>query len=294
MGIYTMENDKLTVTISDHGAELVSLFDRPNQRELIWQADPKFWARHAPILFPNVGKHFGGKYLYEGTEYPAVQHGFARDMEFRCMEYDGNRIRHRLTSDGMTREKYPFDFQLDVTHCLEGSRLTVQWDVKNTGNTTMYFTIGAHPAFRVEVQEGTEFEDYFLQFAPDVDELSYILLDPESGTANPDRSWPMKLKDHRFRLRKDMFDKDALIFDGGQIQWAALALPDGTPYVALESKDFPNYGIWSKPGAPYVCLEPWCGRCDNCGFTGEIPEKPGIIALAPGESFIKSYDIIAF
>lgn len=294
MGIYTMENDKLTVVISDYGAELVNLFDRPNQRELIWQADPEFWARHAPILFPNVGKHFGGKYLYEGKEYPAGQHGFARDMEFQRVECDGSMIRHRLTSTEETRERYPFDFQLDVTHRLEGNRLTVQWDVTNQGGETMYFTIGAHPAFRVNVLPDTEFEDYFLQFAPDVDELSYILLDTDSGTAVTDKVWPMKLKDHRYRLRKDMFDKDALVFDGGQIQWAALALPDGTPYVALESRDFPNYGIWSKPGAPYVCLEPWCGRCDNRGFEGEISAKPGIIALAPGESFTKSYDIIVF
>src|SRR5699024_603583 len=150
------------------------------------------------------------------------------------------------------------------------------------------------PAFRVEVLPDTKLEDYFLQFAPDVNELSYMLLDTESGTAIADKSWPLALNDHRYRLRKDMFDKDALIFDGGQIQWAALALPHGSPYVALESKDFPNFGIWSKPGAPYVCLEPWCGRCDKRGFAGDISEKPGINALVPGEVFEKSYGIIVY
>ena len=294
MGIYTMENGRLTVTVSDHGAELVSIFDRANQRELIWQADPTFWNRHAPVLFPNVGKYYGGSFSYEGKEYPEGQHGFARDRDFKRVESDGDMIRHRLISDAETKERYPFDFQFDVSHRLNGNRLTVQWDVTNTGQKKMYFTIGGHPAFRVEVLPDTAFEDYFLQFAPDVDELTYRLLDLDSGTAIMDKTWPLHLTDHKYRLRKDMFDQDALIFDGGQIQWAALALPDGTPYIALESRDFPNFGIWSKPGAPYVCLEPWCGRCDNRGFGGDISEKPGILSLEPGDTFTKSYDIIVF
>lgn len=294
MGIYTMENGKLKVTVADYGAELVNIFDKANQRELIWQADPAFWNRHAPVLFPNVGKYYGGNFSYDGKEYPEGQHGFARDMAFKRIESNGDMVRHRLVSNEETRKRYPFEFLFDIAHHLNGNRLTVEWKVTNRGDKTMYFTIGGHPAFRVEVLPDTKFEDYFLQFAPDVNELSYMLLDTESGTAIADKSWPLALNDHRYRLRKDMFDKDALIFDGGQIQWAALALPDGTPYVALESRDFPNYGIWSKPGAPYVCLEPWCGRCDNRGFEGEISAKPGIIALAPGESFTKSYDIIVF
>ena len=175
MGIYTMENGRLTVTVSDHGAELVSIFDRANQRELIWQADPTFWNRHAPVLFPNVGKYYGGSFSYEGKEYPEGQHGFARDRDFKRVESDGDMIRHRLISDAETKERYPFDFQFDVSHRLNGNRLTVQWDVTNTGQKKMYFTIGGHPAFRVEVLPDTTFEDYFLQFAPDVDELTYRL-----------------------------------------------------------------------------------------------------------------------
>lgn len=294
MGIFTMKNSKLTVAIADAGAELISIFDNSNQRELLWQADPKFWNRHAPVLFPNVGKYYGGCFLYEGKEYPEGQHGFARDMEFDQIEGNDTMVKHRLVSNDETRQRYPFDFQFDVTHHLNGNRLTVQWDVVNQGDKTMYFTIGGHPAFRVEILPNTQFEDYFLQFASDVDELSYLLLDLASGTAMPDKALPLHLHNHQLRLKKDMFDKDALIFDGGQIQWVALSLPDGSPYIALESKDFPNFGIWSKPGAPYVCLEPWCGRCDNQGFDKDISEKPGIIALASGETFEKAYDIIVY
>ena len=133
MGIYTMENEKMSVTIADHGAELVSLYDRKNQRELMWQADPAYWNRHAPILFPNVGKYYGGSFTYEGKEYPEGQHGFARDMDFKRVEGNGDLVKHRLVSSEETRARYPFDFQLDVTHLLNGNHLTVRWTVVNQG-----------------------------------------------------------------------------------------------------------------------------------------------------------------
>ena len=222
------------------------------------------------------------------------QHGFARDTEFEQAASGENFVTYRLCADEESKKVYPFDFVLEITHRLNGNRLTVEWNVKNTDNKEMYFTIGGHPAFNVNVLPDTDFEDYSLVFKEGTEKLSYVLLDAESGTAIGDKVYELELTDSKYALKKDMFDKDALVFDGGQIEWAALALPDGKPYIALESKGFPNFGIWSKPGAPYVCLEPWCGRCDNKGFEGEISEKPGIIALKAGETFKKSYDIIVY
>lgn len=294
MAAYTIENEKLSVTIDAHGAELSSIYDKENDRELIWQADPAFWNRHAPVLFPNVGKYYGGHFTYNGTDYPMGQHGFARDTEFEQAASGENFVTYRLCADEESKKVYPFDFVLEITHRLNGNRLTVEWNVKNTDNKEMYFTIGGHPAFNVNVLPDTDFEDYSLVFKEGTEKLSYVLLDAESGTAIGDKVYELELTDSKYALKKDMFDKDALVFDGGQIEWAALALPDGKPYIALESKGFPNFGIWSKPGAPYVCLEPWCGRCDNKGFEGEISEKPGIIALKAGETFKKSYDIIVY
>lgn len=294
MATCTIKNEKLAVTIAAHGAELSSIYDKANDRELVWQADPAFWNRHAPVLFPNVGKYYGGHFTYNGTDYPMGQHGFARDTEFEQVESGENFVTYRLCADEESKKVYPFDFVLEITHRLNGNRLTVEWNVKNTDNKEMYFTIGGHPAFNVNVLPDTDFEDYSLVFKEGTEKLSYVLLDAESGTAIGDKVYELELTDSKYALKKDMFDKDALVFDGGQIEWAALALPDGKPYIALESKGFPNFGIWSKPGAPYVCLEPWCGRCDNKGFEGEISEKPGIIALKAGETFKKSYDIIVY
>ena len=294
MATCTIKNEKLAVTIAAHGAELSSIYDNANDRELVWQADPAFWNRHAPVLFPNVGKYYGGHFTYNGTDYPMGQHGFARDTEFEQAASGENFVTYRLCADEESKKVYPFDFVLEITHRLNGNRLTVEWNVKNTDDKEMYFTIGGHPAFNVNVLPDTDFEDYSLVFKEGTEKLSYVLLDAESGTAIGDKVYELELTDSKYALKKDMFDKDALVFDGGQIEWAALALPDGKPYIALESKGFPNFGIWSKPGAPYVCLEPWCGRCDNKGFEGEISEKPGIIALKAGETFKKSYDIIVY
>ena len=294
MATCTIKNERLSVTIAAHGAELSSIYDKANDRELVWQADPAFWNRHAPVLFPNVGKYYGGHFTYNGTDYPMGQHGFARDTEFEQAASGENFVTYRLCADEESKKVYPFDFVLEITHRLNGNRLTVEWNVKNTDNKEMYFTIGGHPAFNVNVLPDTDFEDYSLVFKEGTEKLSYVLLDAESGTAIGDKVYELELTDSKYALKKDLFDKDALVFDGGQIEWAALALPDGKPYIALESKGFPNFGIWSKPGAPYVCLEPWCGRCDNKGFEGEISEKPGIIALKAGETFKKSYDIIVY
>lgn len=294
MATCTIKNEKLSVTIAAHGAELSSIYDKANDRELVWQADPAFWNRHAPVLFPNVGKYYGGHFTYNGTDYPMGQHGFARDTEFEQVASGENFVTYRLCADEESKKVYPFDFVLEITHRLNENRLTVEWNVKNTDDKEMYFTIGGHPAFNVNVLPDTDFEDYSLVFKEGTEKLYYVLLDAESGTAIGDKVYELELTDSKYALKKDMFDKDALVFDGGQIEWAALALPDGKPYIALESKGFPNFGIWSKPGAPYVCLEPWCGRCDNKGFEGEISEKPGIIALKAGETFKKSYDIIVY
>lgn len=294
MATCTIKNEKLAVTIAAHGAELSSIYDKANDRELVWQADPAFWNRHAPVLFPNVGKYYGGHFTYNGTDYPMGQHGFARDTEFEQAASGENFVTYRLCADEESKKVYPFDFVLEITHRLNGNRLTVEWNVKNTDDKEMYFTIGGHPAFNVNVLPDTDFEDYSLVFKEGTEKLSYVLLDAESGTAIGDKVYELELTDSKYALKKDMFDKDALVFDGGQIEWAALALPDGKPYIALESKGFPNFGIWSKPGAPYVCLEPWCGRCDNKGFQGEISEKPGINTLKAGDVFKKSYDIIVY
>ena len=286
-----IENEKLIAGISLHGAELSRLFLKDAQQEVLWNADGKYWARHAPVLFPNVGKYFKGALTHKGMDYPEGQHGFARDCEFVCTIQESDRAVFILESNEDTLKRYPFPFRLEIGYELEDAGIKVMWKVLNIGNETMYFTIGGHPAFNVPVLDGTKFTDYYLYFEGK-DSLDYKLLDKASGCIIAESSEDLTLENGMYQLREGMFDNDALVFDDGQIDKVAILYPDKKPYITMECAGFPNFGIWSKPGAPFVCLEPWQGRTDNVGFEGEISTKPGITALNPGEVFNKSHEII--
>lgn len=288
--MHTLENDQLRVTISDHGAELSGIFDKKNNREVLWNANPAYWKRHAPVLFPNVGRLYNDTSLIGGKTYTSGQHGFARDMEFVCTEEAKTSVTHLLEANDTTKKAWPYDFQLYITHTLNDRDLTVSWKVVNKDQDTMYFTIGAHPAFNVPVLPNTTQDQYHLTFSGQK-ELTYCLLDATLGTALPDQPHTLSLENETCLIDAHMFDEGALIFDNSQITKAGITLPDGTPYVEISCEGFPNFGIWSAIGAPFVCLEPWMGRCDNTGYEGELSQKPNINALKPAEVFDKSYMI---
>ena len=242
-----MENDVLSVEIAEHGAELTKLYNKKTGTDLLWDAEPQFWKRHSPVLFPNVGKTYKNTVKINGTQYPTSQHGFARDSEFKCIHAGKDE--------------------------------------------TIYFTIGAHPAFRFAKNEEGK-TDYILKF-PGKDELKYCLINMKEMAPDPEELHEMKLNEETYPLTEELFENDALIFDNTQIEEAWICHKDGTPYVGVKSEGFPSYGIWSVKDAPFVCLEPWMGRCDNIGFDKEISEKPGINKVEVGETFEKEYQIIA-
>ena len=244
-----LENERLCVEIAEHGAEVTRIYDKMKDTELLWNGDPAYWKRHSPILFPNVGKTYHNTVLINGTQYPTSQHGFARDNRFQCVRETADTVSFLFSSNEETKEVYPFDFDLTVTYRLEGDSLTVKWEVQNTGDEEMYFTIGGHPAFC--------FEDECCQ------------------------------------LNEEMFENDALILDHGQISEVWLCHKDGTPRVGMKCEGFPNFGIWSVKNAPFVCLEPWMGRCDDIGFDRELSEKPDVNKVPAGGRFEQSYVIVA-
>lgn len=290
--IHTIENEFLRVSVNDHGAELCSIYDKEKNREIMWQADPAYWKRHAPVLFPNVGRNYQDHYRIDGKEIPSSQHGFARDSEFCCIDTTADSITHQLTSTEETKVRYPFDFKLQIKHILKGREVTVCWSVANYNQVVMPFTIGGHPAFNVPAGDTGCKNEYSLTFDGQAS-LSYLLLDPTSGTAIADQLHTLTLENGTCRLDDHMFDNDALVFDN-QIEKAGILMPDGTPYLELTCKGFPNFGIWSVPGSGFVCLEPWMGRCDDCGFTRELSEKDNINLLNPEEVFTKNYTIKVF
>lgn len=285
-----LENEFLCVEIAEMGAEVTRIYDKTEDNEILWEGNPVYWKRHLPVLFPNVGKTYKNRVLINGTQYPTSQHGFARDNVFTCIEAANEKASFMFRSSEETKEVYPFDFELHINYKLNKKELTVEWQVKNCGDETMYFTIGGHPAFRFAKPEETK-ADYVLK-VPGKEKLEYVLIDISCGCANVDEIHTLQLSEETYPLSDELFAKDALVVDNGQIEEAWLCHKDGTPYVGVRSAGFPNYGIWSVEGAPFVCLEPWMGRCDNVGFNAELSEKPNVNKVEAGEKFIKDYTIV--
>ena len=181
----TMENENLRVQISDHSAELSSIYDKAADREAVWIGDPAFWNRHAPVLFPFVGKVNGGFYTHKGVKYPMGQHGFARDNEFECIENTENKTVHRLVSTEETQKVYPFDFAFTVTQELSGRTLTITWNVENTGDDDMYFSVGGHPAFMIP-------EQYDIVFNKGLENHTETEKTETSGRQNPVHQNPFR------------------------------------------------------------------------------------------------------
>lgn len=285
-----LENEFLCVEIAEMGAEVTRIYDKTEDNEILWEGNPVYWKRHSPVLFPNVGKTYKNRVLINGTQYPTSQHGFARDNVFTCIEAANEKASFMFRSSEETKEVYLFDFELHINYKLNKKELTVEWQVKNCGDETMYFTIGGHPAFRFAKPEETK-ADYVLK-VPGKEKLEYVLIDISCGCANVDEIHTLQLSEETYPLSDELFAKDALVVDNGQIEEAWLCHKDGTPYVGVRSAGFPNYGIWSVEGAPFVCLEPWMGRCDNVGFNAELSEKPNVNKVEAGEKFIKDYTIV--
>ena len=291
-----IENEFLKIGVDKSGAQLSSVFDKKNGREVLWKADKTFWGRHAPVLFPIVGKVRNNTYTYHGKQYSLGQHGFARDMDFTLVSKTDNEIVFSLKSNSETLKVYPFDFELIIKHKIEDNKVRVFWKVVNTGSDTMYFSIGGHPAFNVPALGTSDSkEDYYLHFEGK-SAVSYKLLDPAEGTVDNSSVYKLATDNGYYRIKESMFDNDALIFDEYEVDKVSLCYSDKTPYITLDAKGFPSFGIWSatKKNAPFICLEPWIGRADDKGFDGSLEQKYKEQKLASGAIFEADYTIAVF
>lgn len=284
-----LKNQFMQIEIAAAGAELMHILDLRSGTELLWNGDPAYWKRRSPVLFPNVGKTYGNVMRIGGASYPTSQHGFARDMDFSCECADAASCTFLLKSDETTLARYPHPFELRIGYALEGCSLKVIWKVKNCGESTMAFTIGGHPAFCFDAGECKQ--DYMLEF-PGLEKIDYLLLDTASGTALPEKVNSLKLENGCLPLCDELFAHDALILDDAQVSEVWLCRRDGQRRIGMICPGFPNYGVWSVQGAPFVCLEPWQGRCDDCGYEGEFADKPNAVKLDPGAEYETSYAIV--
>lgn len=291
-----LENDVLKVGIALHGAELRSLFRKDCEREYLWSGDSRYWGRISPVLFPFVGGVRDKKYRVDGKEYPMNQHGFARDEDFSLTEKTENEVWFVLEDDEKSRKIYPFCFRLEIGYRLEKEGIRVMWRVSNPDtDKALYFSIGAHPAFFCPLKEGEKQWEYQLCFqTKDGNYLNEITnrVFGQGGLAT-DQITVYSLENGCLPLEEHLFDGDALILENDQVQKISLVSPYGIRYLSVEFAS-PLVGIWSPPGkqAPFVCIEPWYGRCDREGFKGELKDREWENKLLPGDIFQAEYQIL--
>lgn len=274
----TIASAALEAEIALLGAELVRLDTRSGE-SLLWNGDPAFWNGRAPLLFPIVGTLAGGRFRHGGKDYALPRHGFARRSRFAIVDRCASEVTLRLEASDETRAVWPFAFRLDVTHALDGARLTTTAAVTNLSDETMPTSFGFHPAFRRPLPGAGPAGDHVVRFAkPEPAPVRRLDAD---GLVDP-APRPTPVAGDRLPIDDALFFEDALIFDA----LASRSLTFGTDAarLAVAFDGMPHLGLWSKPGAPFLCIEPWQGHSDPAGFTGTLAEKPGTVAVLPGET----------
>lgn len=285
--ISSIATESLEIRVDSRGAELESLKAPRGGAERLWQGDPRFWGRRAPILFPIVGRLVEDRYMFGGSQYSLGQHGFARDREFDLAGSGPDWLLFRLGSDEDTLKIYPFPFELLVRYQVEKCRLTVAYGVRNAGSSPMWFSIGAHPGFACPLGPEERIEDYELVFEKKETALRHSLKD---GLFTGESAPLLQNEDH-LPLNEALFERGALVLKGIRSGWVTIRRTGGGADLSVLFEGWPYLGIWKKPSAPFLCLEPWYGLADSLGASGRLVEKEGILNLGPGQRFDCSFQV---
>ena len=262
------------------GAELYSY--KINGEEFIWERNPEFWGGSSPVLFPFVGILKSGKYTFDGKEYEiSTRHGFARDNNFDLIEKGENFLKFKFSSNEETLKKYPFKFDLFLTYKINGDTLEIKYEVINKNAGEMYFSLGAHPAFALKLNENIKLNDYFLEFEKEETAQIYKLVN--ACVLNEKQDY---LKNEKIiRLNETIFDDDAIIFKNLKSNKVTIKCDKTDKKISVNYEGFPYVAFWSKHAAPFVCIEPWFGITDFESCSGKLEEKEGIIKLPENNNF---------
>lgn len=271
--IHYIENEILKIGVKEQGCELTSIYAKKEQREYLWQGNPEYWAGQSPILFPIVGRLIDDKYRLDGKEYTMPKHGFARKMKWDFLEKSDDSVSFILKETPETLELYPYIFEVKVTFSLDGNRLTVSHTVTNKNNRVMYFSLGAHPAFNCKIGDKLSFDLEETLETEKIDLVRSLRL-PET--------FPVLNNEKDIVITEDIFKEDALILHG--IKSENITLHTDNVSIKFNLGNAPYLGIWAKPGAPYVCIEPWWGVNDSAEKKDDFSQKDAICKAEPGTS----------
>ena len=287
--IYTIQNEYLTVEISDLGAELMSVRTKDGH-EYLWQGDSRYWEGRAPIMFPICGRLYNGEYTYLGKTYTLPNHGFARKSVFALKSAAVSFVTMELVSNEETKELYPFDFVFDVTFALNGNELSVKYEVKNKDERDLIFSVGGHPAFNVPLDDGLDFEDCYVEFTKPCEAVR-VDFSPTCFLTHNDKPYSEGAT-KRIDLRHDLFDNDA-IFLYNVCKEITLASEKSPRSVTMKFDGMKYIGLWHavKTDVPYVCIEPWTGIPATDGITDNLATKEEMIHLPSGYSYKNGYSV---
>lgn len=287
--IHTISNSTLNLSVQQTGAEICSIQSVKSGKEYIWQADPDVWGSYAPVLFPIVGALKENCYTFDGKRYSMPKHGFIRYSDkLEATNNTSDRIVFKLKSDAETLAMYPFEFEFIITYQLLGNRINIMHKVINTDVKEMLFSLGGHPAFRCPVNTNEIFDDYFIEFEASEKASSHRLTD---GGLVSDKTFLVLDNTDILPLKHSLFEKDAMIFKKLKSRKVRLRSHRSDQYITLRFSDFNFLGIWTKPHAPFVCLEPWLGITDSVNTDGNLKNKEAMIKLPVGQSFMAQYSI---
>lgn len=274
--IHYIENDYLKIGVKEFGAEITSIISKKSGFEFLWQGNPDIWSGQSPILFPIIGRLLNDSFTLDGKDYTLQKHGFARKLPWKLKSKNTDSMSFILSESAETLECYPYSFDLIVTCTLDENKLTVSHDVINKNSTDMYFSLGAHPAFNCEIGDTLVFDEE--------ENLDTIKIDLEQSLRLPD-TYPVLRNEKIITVTKDVFNEDALILKGVKSKHITLESQSSARKIKFNLGNAPYLGIWAKPGAPYVCIEPWYGVNDSNEKKADFSQKDDIQKLAPDCSF---------
>jgi galactose mutarotase-like enzyme len=283
---YTLQNQSLQIKVKDKGAELFSVIHKQNNLEYMWSGDPAFWGKTSPVLFPIVGALKDNTYLYKDKEYSLSRHGFARDHVFSVENQQEEKITFLLAGKASFLEFYPFPFELRIIYSITEYTLHVTYEVKNTGNEIMFFSIGAHPAFKVPLVNGSAYADHYLEFSQPENSPRWPI--SSEGLINKDPE-PFLQNVNKLTLNKKLFEDDAIVLKNLQSKSVSLKSDLHKHGLEFSFEGFPFLGIWAAKNADFVCIEPWCGIADSVDHNQQLDVKEGIESISEGNTWSRTW-----
>jgi len=285
-----LENENITVTFVNKGAELRGIKSKITGLDYLWKGDQQFWGKFSPVLFPIIGGLKNDSYIFEDKEYHLPRHGFARDHDFEVQQISDGEVLFTLSSTAETLALYPFEFKLGLRYQLSGNTLSCTYEVDNTAQKDMLFSIGGHPAFAAPLTADTSYEDYYVEFTAEQSVTYHKIAD----NLISDQTVELPLNEGKLALKHELFYDDALVFKTLKSNLLHLRNTKNSHGLDFSFEGFPYFGIWAAKDADFVCLEPWCGIADGVNHNQQLSDKEGVISLSPGQSWNRTWQVTVY